>query len=81
MNCTEKAKVNLGQRSLRRIILLSDWSVGSSPFCKHTEIDLTPFGGKILGNFLPLLMGISKKKLVSYYKANENLYIKAKSQI
>ena len=39
----KKAKVNPGQRSLRHIILLSDWSAGSSPFRKQTEMDLTPF--------------------------------------
>ena len=77
-------KVNLGQMSLRHIILLSDWSVGSSPFCKQTEMDLTPFEKKKPTDFswpfflLPLCDGNFNFSLASSYRAYENLYIKAK---
>ena len=61
MNNVQKTplKVSVGQRSLRHIILFSDWSVGASPFCKQTEMDRTPFEEKkiFVIMLLPLIDG------------------------
>ena len=66
--------------SLRHVILPSDWSVGSNPFCKQTEMDLTPFEKKVifLCHFCSLFHGNFNFSLVSSYRATKNQYIKTK---
>ena len=55
MNCTEKTPkvIWVKGHSGTSFYLLSDWSAGSTPFCKQTEINITPFEKK--KNFLAII--------------------------
>ena len=70
-------KRNLPVFILFKYFFSKKYLCGPSPFCKQTEMDLTPFAKKVnfLCHFCSRFNGNFNFSLVSSYRATKNLYI------